>query len=163
MRRGGAELAALRITTLRTLGNTAAASLPLLLSRSSCGMARRPGSLTQVAFSSAEWEWRAGHTYDRLCIERWLAAGNRTCPVTGMRLRHLELTPNFALRNAIQVRPACAARAPPLSGCATCCAHQCTTPSPCSGPHMCADVQLPGPVLAWPSHGHGLDALQGRR
>ena len=45
----------------------------------------------------------AGHTYDRLCIERWLAAGNRTCPVTGMRLRHLELTPNFALRNAIQV------------------------------------------------------------
>jgi hypothetical protein len=39
----------------------------------------------------------------RLCIERWLAQGNRTCPVTGMRLRHLELTPNFALRNAIQV------------------------------------------------------------
>ena len=45
-----------------------------------------------------------GHTYDRVCIERWLAQGNRTCPVTGMRLRHLELTPNFALRNAIQVR-----------------------------------------------------------
>ena len=44
-----------------------------------------------------------GHTYDRVCIERWLAQGNRTCPVTGMRLRHLELTPNFALRNAIQV------------------------------------------------------------
>lgn len=32
------------------------------------------------------------------------AQGNRTCPVTGMRLRHLELTPNFALRNAIMVR-----------------------------------------------------------
>jgi F-box/WD-40 domain protein 7 len=44
-----------------------------------------------------------GHTYDRVCIERWLAQGNRTCPVTGMRLRHLELTPNFALRNAIMV------------------------------------------------------------
>lgn len=44
-----------------------------------------------------------GHTYDRVCIERWLQQGNRTCPVTGMRLRHLELTPNFALRNAIQV------------------------------------------------------------
>ncbi|KAL0021768.1 hypothetical protein WJX79_006996 [Trebouxia sp. C0005] len=43
-----------------------------------------------------------GHTYDRVCIERWLQQGNRTCPVTGMRLRHLELTPNFALRNAIQ-------------------------------------------------------------
>lgn len=46
-----------------------------------------------------------GHTYDRVCIERWLAQGNRTCPVTGMRLRHLELTPNFALRNAFQARP----------------------------------------------------------
>lgn len=44
-----------------------------------------------------------GHTYDRVCIERWLQQGNRTCPVTGMRLRHLELTPNFAMRNAIQV------------------------------------------------------------
>lgn len=44
-----------------------------------------------------------GNISCRLCIERWLAQGNRTCPVTGMRLRHLELTPNFALRNAIQV------------------------------------------------------------
>ena len=58
-----------------------------------------------------------GHTYDRSCIEKWLAQGHRTCPVTGMRLRHLELTPNHALRNAIQVRaPAAAARArvPPV-------------------------------------------------
>lgn len=45
-----------------------------------------------------------GHTYDRVCIERWLQQGNRTCPVTGVKLRHLELTPNFALRNAVQVR-----------------------------------------------------------
>jgi F-box/WD-40 domain protein 7 len=44
-----------------------------------------------------------GHTYDRQCIAKWLAQGNRTCPVTGMRLRHLELVPNHALRNAIQV------------------------------------------------------------
>lgn len=44
-----------------------------------------------------------GHTYDRSCIAKWLAQGNRTCPVTGLRLRHLELTPNIALRNAIQV------------------------------------------------------------
>ena len=43
-----------------------------------------------------------GHTYERVCIERWLQQGNRTCPVTGMRLRHLELTPNFALRVAVQ-------------------------------------------------------------
>lgn len=44
-----------------------------------------------------------GHTYDRVCIQRWIEQSNRTCPVTGMRLRHLELTPNHALRNAIQV------------------------------------------------------------
>eukprot|EP00890_Picochlorum_soloecismus_P002293 jgi/Picsp_1/3064/NSC_01286-R1_f-box wd repeat-containing protein 7 len=42
-----------------------------------------------------------GHTYDRKSIEYWLQQGNRTCPVTGMRLRHLELTQNFALRSAI--------------------------------------------------------------
>ena len=42
-----------------------------------------------------------GHTYDRASIERWMAQGHKTCPVTGMRLRHLELTPNFALRSAI--------------------------------------------------------------
>lgn len=44
-----------------------------------------------------------GHTYDRVCIEKWLAQGHKTCPVTGMRLRHMELTPNYALRTAIQV------------------------------------------------------------
>ncbi len=44
-----------------------------------------------------------GHSYERVCIERWLQQGNRTCPVTGMRLRHMEMTPNFALRVAVQV------------------------------------------------------------
>lgn len=44
-----------------------------------------------------------GQTYDKDYIERWLSQGHRTCPVTGQRLRHLELTPNFALRSAIQV------------------------------------------------------------
>jgi len=43
-----------------------------------------------------------GHTYDRPCIQRWLEQGHKTCPVTGGRLRHLELIPNFALRSAIQ-------------------------------------------------------------
>jgi len=43
-----------------------------------------------------------GHTYDRMCIEKWLKQGNKTCPCTGSRLRHLELTPNYALRTAIQ-------------------------------------------------------------
>jgi U-box domain len=47
-----------------------------------------------------------GHTYDRSCIEKWLQQGNKTCPVTGMRLRHMELTPNYALKNAIQVHKA---------------------------------------------------------
>jgi len=43
-----------------------------------------------------------GHTYDRPFIQRWLESGNKTCPVTGIKLRSLELTPNFALRMAIQ-------------------------------------------------------------
>ena len=46
-----------------------------------------------------------GHTYDRHSITRWLAQGHRTCPSTGLRLRHLELVPNFALRSAITVSP----------------------------------------------------------
>ena len=45
-----------------------------------------------------------GHTYDKECIQTWLSQGNRTCPATGQKLRHLELVPNFALRNAIQVK-----------------------------------------------------------
>lgn len=45
-----------------------------------------------------------GHSYDRPCIERWLfQQNNRTCPVTGQRLNHLELIPNHALRIAIEV------------------------------------------------------------
>ena len=43
-----------------------------------------------------------GHTYDRICMEKWIKQGNRTCPCTGSRLLHLELTPNYALRTAIQ-------------------------------------------------------------
>ena len=43
-----------------------------------------------------------GHTYDRSSIERWIHQGNKTCPVTGMKLRHTEMTPNFALRSAIR-------------------------------------------------------------
>jgi len=54
-----------------------------------------------------------GHTYDRPCIERWLAQGHGTCPVTGARLRHLELTPNFALRDAVAEWAAAAGRAVP--------------------------------------------------
>lgn len=44
-----------------------------------------------------------GHTYDRCSIERWVhTQGHKTCPCTGMKLRHLEFTPNYALKSAIQ-------------------------------------------------------------
>ena len=46
-----------------------------------------------------------GHTYDRGCIEKWFQSGHQTCPLSGQRLRHSELTPNIALRNVIQARP----------------------------------------------------------
>mmetsp|Transcript_40983 Transcript_40983/g.131013 ORF Transcript_40983/g.131013 Transcript_40983/m.131013 type:complete len:198 (+) Transcript_40983:51-644(+) len=47
-----------------------------------------------------------GHTYDCTSITRWLKdnRNNRTCPVTGLKLANAMITPNFSLRNAIQVR-----------------------------------------------------------
>lgn len=57
-----------------------------------------------------------GHTYDRPAIQRWLDQGHRTCPVTGVRLRHLELIPNHAIRTAIQSwAPADVSRLRPLA------------------------------------------------
>jgi len=43
----------------------------------------------------------SGHTYDRRSITKWFQQGHKTCPSTGQRLRNTEITPNFALRNAI--------------------------------------------------------------
>ncbi|XP_062204383.1 E3 ubiquitin-protein ligase PUB23-like [Phragmites australis] len=43
-----------------------------------------------------------GITYDRCAIERWLAAGHDTCPVTGQPLSLANLTPNHTLRRLIQ-------------------------------------------------------------
>jgi F-box/WD-40 domain protein 7 len=43
----------------------------------------------------------SGHTYDRRSIAKWFQQGHKTCPSTGQRLRNTEITPNFALRNAI--------------------------------------------------------------
>ena len=40
-------------------------------------------------------------TYERAAIERWLLT-NHTSPVTGVRLPHKMLTPNFALRKVIE-------------------------------------------------------------
>ncbi|XP_030531125.1 U-box domain-containing protein 18-like [Rhodamnia argentea] len=43
-----------------------------------------------------------GQTYDRSSIQRWLKAGNITCPKTGERLASTELVPNSALRKLIK-------------------------------------------------------------
>uniref|UniRef100_A0A0D9W576 U-box domain-containing protein n=1 Tax=Leersia perrieri TaxID=77586 RepID=A0A0D9W576_9ORYZ len=44
-----------------------------------------------------------GQTYDRPCIERWLAAGHRTCPVTMQPLAaDADLIPNRTLRHLIE-------------------------------------------------------------
>ncbi|KAL6603423.1 hypothetical protein ACP70R_043784 [Stipagrostis hirtigluma subsp. patula] len=42
-----------------------------------------------------------GRTYERRSIQKWLDAGQRTCPKTQQPLSHLSLTPNFALKNLI--------------------------------------------------------------
>ncbi|KAK9291607.1 hypothetical protein L1049_019556 [Liquidambar formosana] len=42
-----------------------------------------------------------GQTYDRSSIEKWLAAGNLTCPVTMQRLHDLSMVPNHTLRHLI--------------------------------------------------------------
>ena len=43
-----------------------------------------------------------GHTYEHEAIAEWLAGGKTTSPLTGEPLAHLHLTPNHALRQAIQ-------------------------------------------------------------
>ncbi|KAJ7945232.1 RING-type E3 ubiquitin transferase [Quillaja saponaria] len=42
-----------------------------------------------------------GQTYDRSCIEKWLAAGNLTCPVTMQKLQDPSIVPNHTLRHLI--------------------------------------------------------------
>ncbi|CAM8952691.1 unnamed protein product [Rhodiola kirilowii] len=43
-----------------------------------------------------------GFSYDGDSLREWLSNGHDTSPMTNLRLRHLELTPNHALRHAIQ-------------------------------------------------------------
>ncbi|XVF58794.1 hypothetical protein PTKIN_Ptkin07bG0095200 [Pterospermum kingtungense] len=43
-----------------------------------------------------------GQTYDRSSIEKWLAAGNLTCPVTMQKLHDPSLVPNHNLRHLIE-------------------------------------------------------------
>ncbi|RRT50625.1 hypothetical protein B296_00013797 [Ensete ventricosum] len=41
-------------------------------------------------------------TYERTCIEKWLASGHDTCPKTQQRLSNASLTPNYVLRSLIE-------------------------------------------------------------
>ncbi|CAH8316456.1 unnamed protein product [Eruca vesicaria subsp. sativa] len=43
-----------------------------------------------------------GFTYEEKEIRRWLNEGNNKSPITGVRLAHLHLTPNFTLRSLIK-------------------------------------------------------------
>ncbi|XVF71034.1 hypothetical protein PTKIN_Ptkin12aG0002300 [Pterospermum kingtungense] len=43
-----------------------------------------------------------GITYDRDSIERWIEAGNETCPVTNQVLKTFDMIPNHILRRMIQ-------------------------------------------------------------
>ncbi|KAL6552024.1 hypothetical protein OROGR_008178 [Orobanche gracilis] len=43
-----------------------------------------------------------GITYDRESIEKWIDAGNITCPVTNQALRNLDDIPNHSIRKMIQ-------------------------------------------------------------
>ena len=43
-----------------------------------------------------------GQTYERAEIESWFARGKRTSPLTGAELPSTHVTPNIALRHAIQ-------------------------------------------------------------
>ncbi|KAG1337887.1 protein spotted leaf 11 [Cocos nucifera] len=42
-----------------------------------------------------------GQTYERACIEKWLASGHDTCPKTQQRLSNMSITPNYVLRSLI--------------------------------------------------------------
>ncbi|CAL0328192.1 unnamed protein product [Lupinus luteus] len=44
----------------------------------------------------------SGQTYDRPFIQKWLSAGNRTCPSTQHVLSHTVLTPNHLIRQMIE-------------------------------------------------------------
>eukprot|EP00250_Pteridium_aquilinum_P020785 c24946_g2_i1 orf=2-499(-) len=43
-----------------------------------------------------------GQTYDRSSIQKWVASGNTTCPVSMQKLEDFTLIPNHTLRRLIQ-------------------------------------------------------------
>ncbi|CAH9137583.1 unnamed protein product [Cuscuta epithymum] len=42
-----------------------------------------------------------GQTYERSCIQKWLDAGHKICPMTQQTLLHTALTPNYVLKSLI--------------------------------------------------------------
>ncbi|KAL6847342.1 hypothetical protein ACP4OV_023195 [Aristida adscensionis] len=42
-----------------------------------------------------------GQTFERACIENWIASGHHTCPTTQQRMVNTTLTPNYVLRSLI--------------------------------------------------------------
>nr|A2ZLU6.2 RecName: Full=Protein spotted leaf 11; AltName: Full=Cell death-related protein SPL11; AltName: Full=RING-type E3 ubiquitin transferase SPL11 [Oryza sativa Indica Group]Q0IMG9.2 RecName: Full=E3 ubiquitin-protein ligase SPL11; AltName: Full=Cell death-related protein SPL11; AltName: Full=Protein spotted leaf 11; AltName: Full=RING-type E3 ubiquitin transferase SPL11 [Oryza sativa Japonica Group]AAT94160.1 cell death-related protein SPL11 [Oryza sativa Japonica Group]AAT94161.1 cell death-rela len=42
-----------------------------------------------------------GQTYERACIEKWIASGHHTCPTTQQKMSTSALTPNYVLRSLI--------------------------------------------------------------
>ncbi|TVU49642.1 hypothetical protein EJB05_00963, partial [Eragrostis curvula] len=42
-----------------------------------------------------------GQTYERVCIEKWVASGHRVCPTTQQTMANTTLTPNYVLRSLI--------------------------------------------------------------
>ncbi|KAL4387783.1 hypothetical protein GQ457_09G010180 [Hibiscus cannabinus] len=58
----------------------------------------------------AKWAWEcvtdpvviaSGQTFERTWIQKWFDDGNDTCPKTEMKLDHLSLTPNAAMKDLI--------------------------------------------------------------
>ncbi|KAJ7953016.1 RING-type E3 ubiquitin transferase [Quillaja saponaria] len=43
----------------------------------------------------------SGQTYERMWIQKWFDEGNDTCPKTKIKLAHLSLTPNVAMKDLI--------------------------------------------------------------
>ncbi|KAF9676954.1 hypothetical protein SADUNF_Sadunf08G0057000 [Salix dunnii] len=43
----------------------------------------------------------SGHTYDRNSIAHWINSGHHTCPMSGKRLIHMALMPNYALKSLL--------------------------------------------------------------
>lgn len=71
----------------------------------------------------------SGQTFERVWIEKWFQEGNDTCPKTQIKLSHLSIVPNSAMKDLIFK---------------WCSKHQISVPGPASQPN-------PGEVYQWKS------------